>query len=549
MNKHIWIGARACGLAIAALLCAAYASSSTAAGSSTAFYIPGTAAPETSAGKTGLFVVPASAPTTAPAFITTSAVTVLTLSVQFSVASDVLTEYNPYALIYLGKGTDDKYHVYSLPLTGKTVPKPVQISNLSLAASTDLCSFREAQTNFAQPTTLFLLLQIPSAKGTCSGPDFVFEVIHYTDAASTAPKAVDVTTTQFSPIYITSVSGPGPLGGMVMLDSVTHDLLFYTSDAFTSPKTLVTGVSSVADSFANLQFETTPIDADFYGVTKTGGKQYLYRVNTSGDALDVYAAKGVLEFGATDESHLYFIDDVSSVAKGTDTFFEEPLAGGAVTNLYSLAYTSGEGVTLVGSNGSLLVYASNDYLTDKATLSTLKVGVHSTSAHPIGSFTGYLTTHMYSPTGSVGSPDAVIFANTTIESAKGLSYASESLLPAGTVKQALEAHSQFLTQVAATAGYIFQVKGITDTAGGYGGAKLYGVSISTGATTPYTTTGGLDFVVPASYLLAVDPLSLVVGAGVMAASKTGDDREGLIYNGDTHVIVPVKIADTNAGML
>jgi hypothetical protein len=546
MNTHV---ARVFGLAIAVLGAAAYATSSGAA-SSTAFYLPGIASAVTSSGKTGLFVVPAGAPTTAPAFITTSAVTLLAASVQFSISGGELTEYNPYALMYLGKGSDGHYHIYGLPLTGTTVPKPVQIGNLSLTASTDLCSFRQAQTNFAEPTTLFLLIKIPKGAGTCSGTDFVFEVVHYTDAATTAPTVVDVTTTAFYPIYNTADSAPGPLGGMVMLDSATGDLLFYSSDAFTAPKTLVTGVSSVTDSGANLQIDSAGVDADFYGVLTTAGKQYLYRVSSTGTAVKEYSASGVLQFGAADQSHLYFIDDVtSSGGKGTDAFLEEPFAGGAVTRLLSLPYTAGVGVNLVGSSGTLLVFESDDLTTETATLSTLPVGVASTSAHQIGSFSGELTAHMHSPTGSLGSSESVIFANLASTSSKGISYSSESLLPVGTVKQALEADSQFLTQGGATSGSVFQVRGITDTTGTFGGAKLYGVNISTGDATVYTTTGGEDFVVPATYSLAVDPLSEVVGGGVLASSKSGDDWDGLIFNLDTHVIVLVKIADTNVEML
>jgi hypothetical protein len=548
MNAHV---ARVLGLAIALLGGAAFATSLSAAESSTAFYLPGLASPETTSGKTGLFVVPAGTPTTAPAFITTTAVTLLGVSVQFSISGGELTEYNPYALMYLGKGSDGHYHIYGLPLTGTTVPKPVQIGNLSLAASTDLCSFREAQTNFAEPTTLFLLIKVPSAGNTCSGADFVFEVVHYTDAATTAPTVVDVTTTAFYPIYNTADSAPGPLGGMVMLDSATGDLLFYSSDAFTAPKTLVTGVVSVADSGANLQIDTAGVDADFYGVTTTAGKQYLYRVSSTGAAVKEYSASGVLQFGAADQSHLYFIDNVaSSSGKGTAAFLQEPFAGGAVTRLLSLPYAAGVGLNLVGSTGSLLVFASNDLTTDAATLSTLPVGVESTSAHQIGSFTGDLTASMHSPNGSLGSSEAVIFVNLESASSKGIiSYSSESLLPVGTVKQALLADSQFLTQGSATSGSVLQVRGITDTTGSYGGAKLYGVNISTGDATIYTTTGGEDFVVPATYALAVDSLSLIVGAGVMISSKAGDDRDGLIFNADTHVIVPVEIADTNVTML
>jgi hypothetical protein len=550
MNRPTRVAARAFGLAMAALVCATCAASSAAAASPTAFYLPGVAAPEVSSGKSGLFVVPAGSPTTAPAFITSSAVALLGASVEFTIAGGELTEYNPYALMYLGKGSDGHYHIYGLPLTGTTVPKPVQIGSLSLTVSTDLCAFRQAQTNFAQPTTLFVLIKVPTTGGTCSGTDFVYEVVHYTDAVSKAPTVVDVATTQFFPIYNTADSAPGALGGLVMLNSATGDLLFYSSDAFTEPKTLVTGVASVADSGANLEIDSSGVDADFYGVTTTAGKQYLYRVSSAGVAVKEYSAAGALQFGAADESHLYLIDNVpSSDGKGTANFLEEPLAGGSLTRLFSLPYVSGVGLSLVGSSGSLLVYALNDFATGKATLNTLPVGVASSSAHQIGSFTGDLSAHMHAPTGVLGSSGSIIFVNLVSEGAKTITYASESLLPTGTVRQALEANSQFLTQGSATIGSVLQVRGITDTTGTYGGAKLYGVNISSADATPYTTTGGEDFVVPASYLLSVDPLSLVVGAGTLSSSKAGEDRDGLIFNLDTHVVVPVEIAGTNTEML
>jgi hypothetical protein len=46
------------------------------------FFLPGFATPGTSAGKTGLFVVPSNAPTTAPAFVSKNRVRVLGLPVH-----------------------------------------------------------------------------------------------------------------------------------------------------------------------------------------------------------------------------------------------------------------------------------------------------------------------------------------------------------------------------------------------------------------------------------------------------------------------------------
>jgi hypothetical protein len=539
VNKRVWICARAYVLAVAALLVAGRAPAQE-------YFVPGIATPETDAGKTGLFVVPVDAPTKAPVFITKTPVVTLALPVQLAVTSGVLSEYTPYALVYLGKGSDDKYHIFKLPLTGATVPKPAQVSSLALSSADSLCGFHGAQTDFANPTTGFALLQLSSAKGTCSGPDFVYEVIHYGDTESTPPTKVDVSSSKlaaqlFSEIYDTE-SEPFPLEGMVVLSS-GGDLLFYTSDTFKSPKTLLTGVESYFDLYKH-QTLATGTDADFVEVTKAGGKQYLYRINTSGEASLEYSASGTLSAGVADKSNVYFIDNVVSGAKHTERFLQEPLGGGTVTELLALTLDLEQNAALVGSNGSLLVYATDNGAAD--TLSTLPVGVHSAGGHEIVSFTGNLTPSMHSPSGGDGDSDAVIFADVETRSAKGVvEYASESLLANGTKIQALKANSQFLELVGVKGGYIFQVQGITDSAGGYGGGKLYGVSIATGAATAYTTTGGGDFIVPETYSLDLVQLSLETGGGVMGSSKTGDDRRGLIYNSSTRVIAPITIADTN----
>ena len=531
---------------------------SSGGGGSTEFFLPGTATSTGTGGKTGLFVVPAGAPTAAPTFITTTAVKVLNISFQFaSVTSGSLGQYNPYALIYLGVGGDGKYHVYGLPLTGTTVPKPVQISNLSLSAIADLCNDTEAEANNTQPTTGFGLVEIPSS-GTCtSGSSHVFEVIRYTDSPSTAPSVVNVTTTDFKPIYVTSGPAPGALAGMVMLDAAAKELLFYTSDAFTSPKTLVTGVIGVSSENVNYPGLFSGIDADFFAVTKTGGKQYLYRIDASGDAVSEYTAAGSLEFGidVVDKNNFYFIDDVTSGGiSGTATFLQVPLSGGAVTNLYALAYSPLEiSNTLIGSNGSLLVYASNSLPTQAGNLYTVPVGSHSATATHLGStFAGDVTGRLYGPTPGAGESNAVLFVNVLNEKlpAGTISYASESLLPNDTVKQGLKANSQFLldTVISETSyGDLFQLQGITDTNGGSGGAKLYGVNIASGAATPYTTTGGGDYVVPTDHGMFVVPISSVIGVGDTVLIKSSH-TDGLVYNSTTHVIVTVSLPNADVVM-
>jgi hypothetical protein len=118
------------------------------------------------------------------------------------------------------------------------------------------------------------------------------------------------------------------------------------------------------------------------------------------------------------------------------------------------------------------------------------------------------------------------------------------------VKQALKANSQFLldTVISETSyGDLFQLQGITDTNGGSGGAKLYGVNIASGAATPYTTTGGGDYVVPTDHGMFVVPISSVIGVGDTVLIKSSH-TDGLVYNSTTHVIVTVSLPNTDVVM-
>jgi len=517
------------------------------------FYFPGTstAASGSSGGKTGLFVVPSLDPTAAPSFITTTAVTVLAASLTFSIASGQLAFYSPYALVYLGLGSDKKYHIYKLSLTGTSVPTPVQISNLSLAASTDLCSHSFAYNDLGEPNSIVLLIEVPANPigGTCSTP--AFKLVTFSTPADAAPRPVPVTTTNMHPIYLTANNPPGALGGVVMLDT-SGNLLWYANFNFESPTTLLTGVqlledsgvSSAAQGFAGL-------NGEFFGVTKTGGKNYLYLIKApAGEAVNEYTANGQLQFGGVaDQSNLYFIDN-NAEGTGIEAFLQEPLAGGAVTTLlnYHLGSTSSESDALLGSNGSLLVYSSNLYESNSSSLRTLPVGELSTSSHLLRTFTGSMEANLYGT--HTGPASRLIFANVIDYGTSSESYSSESMSPSGTVKQTLLANSQFLGRVSATSDSVFEVRGITEiTGGGYGGGTVYSVNVGSGIATPFTTTGGGDFVVPAGTVLElVGALSSDIGGGGMQPTNGTGLQQGLIYNAATNVITPVSIANSNVIM-
>jgi hypothetical protein len=541
MNKRIWITACA---SLAALVFSAGAPAQS-------FWFPGSSTAANPSGKTGLFVVPSLNPTATPSFITTTAVTLLGASLTFSISSGQLAFYSPYALMYLAQGSDKKYHIYKLSLTGTGVPTPEQVSNLSLASSSDLCSNSFAYNDLGEPDSIVLLIEVPANPigGSCSSP--AFKVVTYNTPATSPPRPVPVNTTNMHPIYLTSVTPPGALGGVVMLDDTTGNLLWYANFNFESPTTLLTGVQSLEDSAVSSSgLGFAGLNGEFFGIQIGGGLDYLYLISApSGKLVKEYTANGQLVFGGVaDQSNFYFIDD-NAFNTGIETFLQEPLAGGAVTTLYNyhVGSTSGESDSLVGSNGSLLVYASNLYESNSASLRTLPVGVTSTSSHLLRSFTGSLIAELYGT--HTGPASRLIFANVIDYGVGTTSYSSESLSPSGTVKQLFTSDDYFLSRVSATSDSIFEVKGIVDTDGGYGGATLYGVNVGSGVATPFTTTGGVNFVVPNhSVIELVGALSSDIGGGGMQLTNGTGLRQGLIYNAASNTIYPISIANSHVTM-
>ena len=75
---------------------------------------------------------------------------------------------------------------------------------------------------------------------------------------------------------------------------------------------------------------------------------------------------------------------------------------------------------------------------------------------------------------------------------------------------------------------VWQVTGITDTDGGFGGGTANTVNVGTLADTPFTTTGGGDYVFGAGFLGGLEALSSNnVAVGVF------ENEPGLVYHGAT----------------
>ena len=137
--------------------------------------------------------------------------------------------------------------MYGLNLTSTAVPVATQIGTLSLplvsgaAISTVICDSRSASTNLFDATTLFVVLHIAGTTG-CNTTGDVWEVVNYADSSSTAPGVVSIKSTFFTPLYNAS----GALTGLELLDSASGNLYLYAGESFTSPTTLVSGVTAAS---------------------------------------------------------------------------------------------------------------------------------------------------------------------------------------------------------------------------------------------------------------------------------------------------------------
>jgi hypothetical protein len=508
-----------------------------------------------------VFVIPSSSLAATPTFVTTSTATLfLGYGQQITLnGSNDVTAYSPATYMYAAIDTSNNIHVYGLNLTSTTTPTPTQIGSLSLpltagaAVNTVICDSREASTNFFDASTVFVVLHIAGSSG-CNTTGDVWEVVHYTDSSSTAPTVVAIKSTFFTPLY----DSTGALTGLELFDATSGNLYLYASDSFTSPTTLVAGVTAAstilnAESVNGGAFTGNEL---FLSVTTAAGN-YLYRlVHGATTATREYTATGTLTgVGVGDGVNVYFNDTVTA-ATSTTTLWAEPLAGGTPTELYTVSYPAGVSYDLLGANTSVLVFYSSTISGSSisSTLLTVPVSTLSATATSIGGpYTGLISSSnsfLQPVTGGDPSTD-LVFVNVLDATSGGggttISYSSEVLTPTGTVKKALTSNSAFLFNAASIlSGSAVQIAGITDTNGGYGGGTFNAVNLGTLASTALTTTGGAAYTVPAGFISGFGQLADTIGAGVFAPTggSTGASMGGA-YDLSKDLIVPISLANTN----
>jgi hypothetical protein len=463
--------------------------------------------------------------------------------------------------MYAAIDTSNNIHVYGLNLASASAPTPTQIGSLSLpltpgaAVNTVICDSREASTNLFDATTVFVVLHIAGTTG-CNTTGDVWEVVHYKDASSTAPTVVGITSTFFTPLY----DAAGTLTGLELLDTASGNLYLYASDSFTSPTTLLSGVTAASTvlNAESVNGGTFTGNVLFLSVTSASGN-YLYRLPYGAmTATREYTAAGTLTgIGVGDGVNVYFNDTVTA-ATSTTTLWAEPLSGGTPTKLYSVSYPAGVSYDLLGANTAVLVFYSSTISGSSITSTLLSVPVSTLSATATtigGPFTGSInsSSSFLQPTASGDPSTDLVFLNVLDVSSGGggttFSYSSEVLTPTGTVKKALTSNSVFLYDAASfLSDSALQITGITDTNGGYGGGTFNAVNLGTLTSTALTTTGGAAYKVPAGYISGLGQLANTIGAGLFATMGGSSASVGAAYDLSKELIAPITLANTNVAL-
>jgi hypothetical protein len=543
---------------------------STSSGGGGAYWIPYSASPVpnvTPTGKNGLFLIPSDklSSSPAPTFVTTDTTQPLGIGTQISTKGGVAT-YSPQLMMYADTTSTGTTKIFGLTLAGtSSVPTPTQISSLSLSSTQQVClpTF-SSETDVTVPTTLFIVIEVGTST-QCSSGGGTFEVIHYTDSATTAPGVVSINTTTIQSVYQN-----GKLTALLLYDSTAKSFDAYSDDTFTSPTQKITGLSGTRYVADVLDDATLSIPELFFSVTTsaTTPATELYRID--GATLAVTQIQnimaGSIDYAAPqDDTNLYY-QVVTGTTTITAAFYQVALVGGTPKLLYTApTYTDATSITryqLIGSNDSVLAFQysnepSSDPTKATATLYTVPVGTTTTTPTTLATYpTGdtLQLAFLAVPSGG-GLSSSILFA--TVSHATGtfplltIAYSAVSIpLNGGTapapiansVYGALAIISNRLTD------RVWQVTGITDTDGGYGGGTANVVNVSNLTDTPFTTTGGGNYVFSPGFvgsLFAISSNNIAIGILDNAAAGTGSlEEDGLAADLTKNFLDPVVITNT-----
>jgi hypothetical protein len=507
-------------------------------------------------GLNGLVTVPSGALTNAPTTVASTTIVQLAFAFQ-STSSDT----TPALMMYLAAGADGMAHVYGLDLSNAaTAPAPKQVGSLSLTIpgtgiGTLVCGSGQAQDNLNTPSTTFVVIHIAGSTG-CNTTGDVWDLVNYTDSTSTAPVAVNIKTSLAGALMTPFYAASGALSGLAVLDTISGNLNFYPTKAFTNPTVLwtaATGANVMYWSSTAQTFQAFGGTLAYFSATDATAP-YLLRVTYDGTKVMRYQGKQLGE-STFDDNNLYFNDSVPPLGAGGATrvsIWQEPLTGqGALTQLYS---TNTSNPFLIGANDTQVVFSTTaidtNTGTSTTTISTVPVGMTSANATQLGpTLGGTVNAFMAGPYGTSASALAV-FATETDQTISGTgitySYQTEVLTPGGTVYQALLANSAFASGASGLSGVVFQVQNITDTSSGYGGGTIYSIAPGPSLTkTTMTAADGGAYSVPAGATVYAFPLSRYIGSGgLWNFSATPSKADGLGYDLTKAIVAPVSLPNT-----
>jgi hypothetical protein len=535
-----------------------------------AMAIPGATPP----GSTGLFIIPSDklASSPAPTWVTTDATQLLAIGTQISVKNGVAS-YLPQVMMYADTTSAGTTKIFGLTLAGtSTVPTPTQISSLSLPSGQQICQISaDSETDVTNPDSVFVVIQVGTAE-QCISTGGTYEVVHYTDSATTAPVVVNLNTTVMNGVYQNS-----KLVGLLVFDSATSSLDLYADDTFTSPKQLITGLSFTNYVSGVLDEATLSTTGIFESATTTGNSTSLYRIDGSTLAASVIQDVTTASIGTAvqDDNNLYYSVINSGASSTTISYEQVALAGGTPKLLYTTPAFVPESSTavtsyqLIGSNDSVLVFEfATDPLTGGqqdptkalATLYTVPVGTTTTTPTTLATYPAGGTleeTFLPPPAGSGPSGDVVFAA---LRNATGslplptIAYSAVSIPLNGGTAPAPIKNSVYLPLAVITPQLtytVWQVTGITDTDGGFGGGTANTVDVTTLADTPFTTTGGGDYVFGAGFSGGLEALSsnnIAVGIfnneAALEYHGTPIQEDGAAADLTTNFLYPIVLTNT-----
>jgi hypothetical protein len=534
--------------------CLVVLASTICVGATGGFWIPYTATPVpgTTGGKTGLFVIASNELESSPApqWVSTTPSQLLGIALQYTFSGGVTT-YTPDLMMYAAVGSDGNTHVYGLNLSNTAkVPVPTQISSLSLPATKQICSSNQAETDLATPTSLFVVLEIAAA-GKCNLGGGTFEVVAYQDSATKAPTVASITSNQFDSLY----SG-GILDGMVLFDPATKTLNLYKETDFVGPTVLVSEVADVlpivtASVNNGTEFGSSEV---FTSVITASGTEEQYLIDSAGTATKFHT--GLIGSSAVDNKNFYFADVTSST---TTKIYQEPLSGGTPKLLYSGPSSTTSAYQLFGTNDSVLafqLYKLTSITDTTATLYTVPIGETSTTPTKIGTYHGIVNAFLASPSAS-DPAGSILFVTvmkvTAASDSTTTTYTGFAIPPSDPTKQTEvknAVYESFGILTSELSGSVWQVEGITDTDGGWGGGTVNHVNVTTLAGTEFKTTGGVVYKMPASYLGFLEGfLSDNIAAGALlheqSASFPKSATFGVAADLSEDFLLPIKLANTN----